>query len=216
MANGNLRQFSPADEYVQLRTEMTHLHVSVRTLWGSLLVAFVGAIGAIIALLSNALRDDSGWTFIPEALAWASVVLAALPSVGIYLGYLWFRQIYYLGSYLIAAHEDGWTARGWLAHNRNATGILANASASLRISLLHSAVAMFVLGLFPGAFGFAFGLRLEAGLNHSFAVPIVIVIMIAIFFIFFARRFYALSAERKAFTEAWRQQLPGLRRNELV
>lgn len=113
---------SGAEEYSQLRTEMTYRFIALWTLLGTSLLAFLAGAAAVLTIAFGGDRPKY------EPLLLATPLLLAIVLVCALVSWDWLRQIYRIGSYLVVFHEkpeDDVPADellGWITRNRRPKG----------------------------------------------------------------------------------------------
>lgn len=204
-----------AEEYGHLRSEMTQIQSNVRTLWGSLLVIFIAVVSGLGVLVSNLPRNG---TNIGQFIEWgglnfASGVLLAIVFVGAYLAYTWLLHTYYLGSYLIAFHENEGEDKflKFLTRHRGAkSNILKKVRDNYPKALGWTVLILILIASVPLLLGLvwvALNEKLRMVLLISpFSISLVLAFTLLGLSIWRTYKLFAIHNEQQSITEGWQHE----------
>lgn len=186
-----LRIFSPlgrvdgAEEYKALFDQLNQLQQNVRTLWASGLGFYIAALGAFCVVLSNLYKgnpESSRVQWLCPLLDWGGAnvmgaILLGIIAVMLYLGYMWQRLSYRVGSYIQVFYEQESSRLQWITRNRGVQqGVLSSARSSVPRSLAGSGGILAIVAFVPAITGDFCVCEPSGRFSPSFVVSLVVVV----------------------------------------
>lgn len=196
-----------AEEYSQLRTEMTYRFITLQMFLGTTFIGYFTVAGVVFGF---ALKDSNDRY---QALLLATPFLFAIVFVATVLSYDWLRQIYRMGSYLVVFHErpNGHIPKdrllGWITRNRRPKKpICAQALDHWRGDPVTTMTLLFtLLGLSWLSFAGGIALR-PSSWPWSWKIWCIFILSVILtlpILIWLAKLRKTFSEEASIFTEAW-------------
>ena len=200
-----------SDEYKTLCDQMNQLQQSVRTLWASAFGFYITALGAFCVVLTNLYKDrpESGASSLYPFLDWGGVnvittILLGIVAVKLFLGYMWQRQSYYLGSYIQAFYEEENSRFKWITLNRSGKeSILHSVRSSVPLVFANSGLMLAIVALLPTSIG-AFYIRPYC-YSLSFVATLLAVIVLFLVCLWRYQKLRSIHKEQQQMVEAWQQ-----------
>lgn len=212
MAEDNARNLAP-EEYKTLCDQMSQLQQDVRTLWASAFGFYIAALGTFCVVLTNLYKDklESGASNLYPFLDWGGLnvmttILLGIVAVMLFLGYMWQRQSYRLGSYIQVFYEEEDPRFKWITLNRgDKESILRSVRLSVPTVLANSGLLLAIVAFLPTFIGVLCVFVRSHCYSLSFVATLVVVIALFLVCLWWYRKLRSIHKEQQEMVEEWQR-----------